>query len=166
MTILLIGATGQVGRRVAAELANLDIKTRALVRDEKAANLPPQIELVRGDLNDRASLRAALDGVEVASLATAPTPGLPAQERRFIDTAVAAGLPRLVKLSAAGAQRVPRELVFAWHAESEAHLRASGIPATVLRPVPFASILLFEAPTIRAGRLHSPMGGTARDCWP
>ena len=48
--ILIIGATGTVGRQVVAQLTASDVQVRAMVRKPDAARLPPQIELMRGDL--------------------------------------------------------------------------------------------------------------------
>jgi len=47
--ILVIGATGRVGRQVAAQLPG-HLKVRALVRNPESAHLPPHLEVVRGDL--------------------------------------------------------------------------------------------------------------------
>jgi len=48
--ILLIGATGNIGREVAARMSPANV--RALVRKPAAANLPSGIELFPGDLTD------------------------------------------------------------------------------------------------------------------
>jgi uncharacterized protein YbjT (DUF2867 family) len=159
--ILLAGATGQVGSRVAEALVARGAWVRALVRDVQAAKerLSPAVELVRGDLDDPPSLVAALRGVDVASLATAPTPRLAVQEANFIDAALAAGLPRVVKLSATGNRLAPPDAPpFGWHAASEARISKAGIPATLLRPTPFHSLLYFDAVTVRAGVLQSLLG--------
>lgn len=62
MKILVTGATGKVGSRLAKRLAARGDQVRALVRD-KAADLPG-IELVVGDLRDPGSLAAAVAGVD------------------------------------------------------------------------------------------------------
>ena len=96
MTFLLIGATGQVGSTVARNLVAGGYPVRALVRnpDAATAKLGPDIEYVRGDLDDRATLPGALRGVDAAYLATAPAPEMVGQEGNFIEAAAAAGLPR------------------------------------------------------------------------
>lgn len=60
MTILVTGATGKVGSRLATRLAARGHHVRALVRDPSRA---PAVELVRGDLLDPASLADAVRGV-------------------------------------------------------------------------------------------------------
>jgi uncharacterized protein YbjT (DUF2867 family) len=153
MTFLLIGATGQVGSTVARNLLADGHRVRALVRnpDAAAAKLGPDIDYVRGDLEDRATLPGALMGVDAAYLATAPAPEMVGQEVNFIEAAADAGLPRLVALGVLGTDvSVP---MFKFHQDIEAKIADSSIPATVLRPGGFYSSFLFLADAIRAGAL-------------
>ncbi|GAA3578446.1 hypothetical protein GCM10022197_39830 [Microlunatus spumicola] len=62
-TVLLTGATGLVGSRLLPRLVDEGHDVRALVRGEAA--LPPGATAVRGDLADPASLRVAVEGVDV-----------------------------------------------------------------------------------------------------
>ena len=66
MKILVTGATGKVGSRLARRLAQRGDKVRALVRDPaRALDLrEDRIDLVTGDLLDVASLAAAVRGVD------------------------------------------------------------------------------------------------------
>lgn len=158
MTFLLIGATGQVGSTVARNLVAGGHRIRALVRNPAAAaaKLGLDIEYVRGDLNDRATLPGALKGVDAAYLATAPAPEMVGQEGNFIEAAAEAGLPRLIEVSVLGTEvSVP---IFKFHQDIEAKIADSGIPATVLRPGGFYSAFLFSADAIRAGALPSAAG--------
>jgi uncharacterized protein YbjT (DUF2867 family) len=74
--ILVVGATGTVGKHVVRRLVEAGRSVRALARnvDNARAQLGPLVEIIGGDLNEPGSLRAALHGVAVASLATAPGP--------------------------------------------------------------------------------------------
>jgi uncharacterized protein YbjT (DUF2867 family) len=63
MKLLITGATGKVGSRLAKRLAMRGDRVRALVRDPARADLPG-IELAIGDLLDEASLAAAVRGVD------------------------------------------------------------------------------------------------------
>lgn len=49
--ILVIGATGNVGRQVVSQLLADNVRVRALARNPDSANLPAQVEIVRGDLS-------------------------------------------------------------------------------------------------------------------
>ena len=49
-TILIIGATGTVGRHLVSELVSTNSKVRALLRNPDSANLPSAVEKFRGDL--------------------------------------------------------------------------------------------------------------------
>jgi nucleoside-diphosphate-sugar epimerase len=66
MKIFLTGATGFIGGRLARELKNAGHTVRALVRDPaKARDLADAgIELHRGDIRDKASVHAAMQGAE------------------------------------------------------------------------------------------------------
>jgi uncharacterized protein YbjT (DUF2867 family) len=46
--VLVIGATGTVGRQVVFQLASSGVQVRAMTRKPDAADLPPQIEVMRG----------------------------------------------------------------------------------------------------------------------
>lgn len=66
MKILVTGATGKVGSRLARRLADRGHHVRALVRDPSRADAlrARDVDIVRGDLLDVASLEAAVCGVD------------------------------------------------------------------------------------------------------
>jgi nucleoside-diphosphate-sugar epimerase len=68
--ILITGATGFIGSHLAEELAKKEKKIRVLVRDNNLGNIDDfseetrkRIEIVKGDLLDKASLLLALQGI-------------------------------------------------------------------------------------------------------
>lgn len=61
-TVLLTGTTGLVGSRLLPRLVDAGFDTRALVRRD--VELPPGATAVRGDLDDPASLREAVTGID------------------------------------------------------------------------------------------------------
>ena len=64
-TVLVVGATGSIGRLVTEESVRQGYTTRALVRDEaKRRDLDPKAQIVVGDLTDAATLAAAVDGID------------------------------------------------------------------------------------------------------
>jgi uncharacterized protein YbjT (DUF2867 family) len=161
-TVLVTGATGNVGSRVIQELRGRGVPVRAFVRDARQASaaLGPDVDLAVGDFAEPASIRAALDGIDVLFLACANLPPQIGYERNVIDAAAQAGVRRLVKLSALGAEIGSRVAYWDWHARIEQHLQASGVPWVILRPRFYMSNLLGSVETIRsAGAIVAPAEG-------
>ncbi len=158
MTILVTGATGNVGGHVVRALTARGGPVRAFVRDpDKAARvLGPGVELATGPL-DR-----ALDGVDRVFLACGNVPEQVQFEGAVVDAAAAAGVSRVVKLSGPDAA-LDSPLIFErWHAEIEQHLIASGLPRVLLRPRTYLTNLLAYARTIaETGMLFAPAGTAA-----
>jgi uncharacterized protein YbjT (DUF2867 family) len=158
--ILVTGATGKVGSDLVHELTSRAEPVRALVRDpEKAARtLPPEVELVRGDLGDAGSIAAALEGADRLFLLSPPTDNMLDLERIVIDAVVAAGgVPHLVKLSAIGADAASRHFITHAHGVAEAAIRDARIPFTFLRPNFFLQNLLGSAASIKSqGAIYQP----------
>src|SRR3954451_11399062 len=71
MTILVTGATGNVGRQVVDHLVKRGADVRALVRDPSKANFPAGVSVVQGDFLDIGSLRNAMSGVSTLFLLNA-----------------------------------------------------------------------------------------------
>jgi uncharacterized protein YbjT (DUF2867 family) len=154
-TILVTGATGNVGSLVVRELCARGADVRALVRDPQA-NLG-DVELAVGDFEDPASLRRALSGVDRVYLSAADGPRKVAHECAVIDAAAEAGVEQIVKLSAMHADPDSALPAFRWHGEIEAHLHRSGVPAVVLRPAFFMTNLLMVAEGVaHTGVLYAP----------
>lgn len=159
--ILISGATGRTGRAVIEYLLASGKPVRAIVRDPaKGEALRARgIEVVTGDLRDRALLTRAFVGVERAMLATANAPEQLDIETGFIDAAAAARVTHVVKLSAIGADAHSPAVLKHYHGEAEAHLRRSGLTHTVLQPNFYMDNLLGLSPGIaRDGVLALPMG--------
>ena len=160
--VLVTGATGNVGSRVVRELMGRGLSVRAFVRDaQKAAEkLGDGVELAAGDFSDPVSVRRATEGVDAVFLACANDPRQVEYETGVIDAAAAAGVGRIVKLSAFGAEIGSSIAFWDWHGRIEERLRASGVPSVVLQPSFYMSNLLGAAEGIRreAG-LFAPAGG-------
>ncbi|HEY1923709.1 MAG TPA: NAD(P)H-binding protein, partial [Candidatus Acidoferrum sp.] len=79
-TILIIGATGTVGRQLISELLASNIQIRALLRNPDTAHLPGEVEEFRGDLTAPETLDPALKNVDAVFLVwTAPPATAPHQ---------------------------------------------------------------------------------------
>jgi uncharacterized protein YbjT (DUF2867 family) len=159
--IVVTGATGQAGSEVARALAARGDRVRAFVRDPGKARrmLGENVELAVGDLADPRSVRAALDGADALFLSCADDPRRVGWERSAIGAAVAAGVRRVVKLSAVGAEPGSPVAFWDWHGQVEEHLRASGTGWVILRSSWYMSNLLAAAAPVAAeGRLYAPAG--------
>jgi uncharacterized protein YbjT (DUF2867 family) len=99
--ILVTGATGNTGSAVLEQLEARGASLRAMVRGQpdKTRLRPTSAAIVSGDFDDPRSLEAALEGVTRAYLVTPSGPEAEAQQVRFAESAAAAGVRHLVKLS-------------------------------------------------------------------
>lgn len=150
--ILVFGGTGTVGRQVVSQLVAKDAQVRALVRNASAAHLPPQVEVVRGDLTLPETLDPCLEGIHTVFLVwTAPAASVaPALER------IAKRAQRIVLLSAPIKTAHPLfqqpNPLRAMFEQIEQQIEASGLQWTFLRPGMFAAnALSWWAPQIRVG---------------
>jgi uncharacterized protein len=103
--IVLFGATGNVGRRIAKEALDRGYEVVGVVRDPAHTQSPdPRLELVEGDATDPASVRRVSQGADVVVSAISPRPvsnGMPAPSltsaaRALIAGSHQAGVHRLV----------------------------------------------------------------------
>jgi uncharacterized protein YbjT (DUF2867 family) len=142
--ILVTGASGQVGRHVAAQLRS--IGADFVVSGRNPESLGPNA--VYADLTDPSTLPAALSGVSKVFLYTVPE-GIDG----FLEAA--AGVSHIVLLSSQTVvDAIPsRQPIAEMHQVVEDAIVSSGIPYTFLRPENFASnILMWGWPSmIRSG---------------
>ena len=137
LSILLTGATGFVGSRLAPVLERAGHRVRAMTRhpdDYTGAG-----EAVHGDVGDPDSLRAALDGVDVAlylvhSLGDADFEERDADAARAFATAAEdAGVRQLVYLGGLGDEAEGLSAHLRSRREVERLLAGTSVPLTVLR---------------------------------
>ncbi|PSL55388.1 uncharacterized protein YbjT (DUF2867 family) [Saccharothrix carnea] len=142
-SILVLGATGSTGRRVAARLSGAGHAVRRASRRGE----------VRFDWSDRDTWAGALAGVERVYL-MAPHE-LPV-EPEFVHEAVASGVRRLVLLSTRGVAEMRDERLLA----AERLVRTCGVDWTVLRPDWFDQNFDegFFRPSVLGGELVLPLG--------
>jgi uncharacterized protein YbjT (DUF2867 family) len=162
--ILVTGANGTTGRQVIAQLARQGLKTRAMVRDlQKAKALElPNVEIVKADFEDSASLEIALAGAEKGFLVMATTPKRVSQETVFLKIARQAGIKHIVRLSILGAESDSPVRILRRHGEADQLLIDSGIGFTILRPHYFMQNLLWYAEEIKtSGRFLASLPETS-----
>ncbi|MGH8882865.1 MAG: NmrA family NAD(P)-binding protein, partial [Stackebrandtia sp.] len=130
--------SGSIGSHLVRLLTDAGTDVRTLVRDP-AKGQALRASYALGDFDQPGTIAAALEGVDQFFLnggSILPTRGeqpMVAQQRAAIDAAREAGVAHIVKISVWGV-RDGGKLAEGAHAAIEAHLAASGIPATVLRP--------------------------------
>jgi uncharacterized protein YbjT (DUF2867 family) len=158
--ILVTGASGSVGKAVLAEVARSGAPHRAMYRSkQEAAKAPAGTETVIADFSDKASLAAALRGVDSVYLVCSPIPDLVQLEGNVIEASQAAGIRRVVLNSALGAGDYGKSFP-SWHRKVEDKLKATKLAYCILRPNSFMqNVLTYYAPSIRAqGAFYGAMG--------
>jgi uncharacterized protein YbjT (DUF2867 family) len=137
MTILVTGATGQIGRQVVQQLVDRGADVRVLVRTPATADLPDGVDVVQGDLLDVDALRRAFAGVRTLFLLNAVVPDDFTQALIALNVAREAGVQRLVYLSVIHSDRYFDVPHFAGKYGVEGMIGQLGFNATILRPAYF-----------------------------
>jgi uncharacterized protein YbjT (DUF2867 family) len=162
--IMLAGGTGRLGTVLAARLTGRGLPVRVLTRDPaRAAHLAGQgVDVVTGDVRDRASLPAAVRGAEVVVSAVqgfaGPGTVSPATVDRqgninLVDAAREAGADVVLMSVVGAAADSPMELFRMKHA-AEQYLRARGAGWTIVRSTAFLELWidLLTRTAARGGR--------------
>jgi uncharacterized protein YbjT (DUF2867 family) len=153
--ILVTGATGQIGSAVIENLAGVP-DVRALVREPTDVG---DVDVAIGSFDDERSLAAALEGVETLFLTGRDNPDQVEQHGRVLDAARAAGVRRVVKLSAIAARPDSPVALMRWHHAIEERLRRSSFAWILLRPHLFMQNLLrFAGDVAEHAKIAAPMG--------
>lgn len=137
MTILVTGATGNIGAQVVQHLVERGVDVRALVRDPTKASFAAGVEIVKGDFLDVDSLRTAFDDVSTLFLLNAVVPDEFTQALIALNVARAAGIERIVYLSVIHPDIYVNVPHFAGKFGVERMIEQMGMSATILRPAYF-----------------------------
>jgi uncharacterized protein YbjT (DUF2867 family) len=150
-TVLVAGATGLTGQQVVHHLRENGYRVVALVRDTAKAReqLGAEVELRQGDVKDPATLAAAMSGVDavISSIGARGKDGPDRPEMvdyqgvvNLVNAAAEADVGQFVLVSSRGVTQSDHPLnrmfgnVLVWKLKGEDHLRASGLPYTIVRP--------------------------------
>ncbi len=154
MKLLVVGATGTLGRQVARQALDEDHEVRCLVRNPNKAIFLKEwgAEIVKGDLCDQSTLPSALEGVDaVIDAATARvTDNLRAWDVdwlgkvNLIQATKAAGVDRYIFFSVINADQYPEVPLMDIKRCTELFLAESGLDYTVLRLAGFMQGLISQ----------------------
>ena len=165
MTILVIGATGNVGRPTVAGLLAKGETVRALSRsEEKLASLPDGVTGVIGDLETGSGLEAACAGVDKLFLITSNGETETARGLTAVEAAKAAGVQHIVFLSVGNPGKEPAVPHYRAKLPIEEAIRNSGAAYTFLRPNFFMQTDLSIIPVIKQHGVYSmPIGSVGNN---
>lgn len=172
MKVLVVGATGTLGRQIARRALDEGYEVRCLVRSQKKAAFLKEwgAELVSGDLCQPETLKPALEGVSaVIDAATArATDSLSVKEVdwqgniNLIQAVQAAGIERFIFFSILDAEKYPEVPLLEIKRCIEDYLIQSGLNYTILRPCGFLQGLIGQyAIPILEGQSIWVMGDTS-----
>lgn len=145
MTVIAItGSTGQVGRRVAHQLA--DLSPTLIVRDAAKVSHIKGSPVMVTDYTEAANSVRALEGVDVLFMVSAAESKFRrVQHRTFIEAAAAAGVSHIVYTSFCGADPDAIFTLGRDHADAETAIRGSSMQFTLLRDNFYSDLLPYFA---------------------
>ena len=139
---VVIGATGSVGRVVVAAAAAAGLAPRAFVRDPaRASALLGDVPIAQGDLADDAALAAALQEADAVVMVHGASGAARPEDVDYgavpaVLRALGRARPHVVLMTSMAVTHATgswREAMH-WKRRGERLLRASGLPATIIRP--------------------------------
>lgn len=161
-TILVTGATGNVGYQVVKQLEAYQVKILAGVRSpNKAQSLKSeQVSLVEFDSERPETIEKALQGVDKIFLLTPLITNMVEVSNNLVEMAKKARVKHIVKSSGMGAAVEPGITLTRWHRAAEKAIEASGVAYTFVRPNGFMqNYANFSGQTIKAENVfYLPMG--------
>lgn len=167
--VLVIGATGYLGRKILNNLlSETGIDLRAMSRKGAPTDADTQVEWVRGDMLDPASLDAALQGVDVvvSSANGYMKETLDADfqgNKNLIDAVARAGVQRFVFLSIVASEHASKVPHFHAKKVAEDLIKAAGIPYVFVRAPAFLDQSTdYLADGVKAGRMMAMGDKTTR----
>jgi uncharacterized protein YbjT (DUF2867 family) len=154
MTLLIVGATGTLGRQIARRALDEGYQVRCLVRNPRKAAFLKEwgAELVVGNICEPSTLASALEGITaVIDAATARAADISSFERvdwngkvNLIQAAVTAKVDRFIFFSILGAENYPDVPLMEIKRCTELFLQESGLNYTILRPCGFMQGLISQ----------------------
>lgn len=173
-TVLVVGATGYLGRHIVAALRRTGYPVRALARDPHRLGFAPDdgIEVFVGQVTRPETLAGLCDGVSIVvstlgvrSLKRRPTPWEVDYQGNLnvLELAQRAGVQRFIFAGVLHGERLRRSIAVVEPRERFIDmLKSSGVPWTVLRPTGFFNDMEIIFNQARRGRVMQLGDGAAR----
>ena len=165
MTVLITGATGQLGTLVVKHLldripaSDIAVSVRT---PQKASDLSAKgIDVRKGDFNDLALMTKAFAGIDTALIISAEDDNATRikQHRTAVDAAKAAGVKHIVYTSIVDPKADADFTYSAIHLDTENYIRQTGLAYTFLRNSFYADLLLAGVPhALETGDYGAPAG--------
>ena len=160
-TILVTGATGNVGRPLVAGLLADGAQVRALTRDPAAAGFPPGVAVTGGDYAAPGIFAEAVRGADAVFVNIG---ALREHAGKLIAAARGAGVSKIVMLSSIAVRDEGDQVLSLGrqHKAVEDAVKAAGVDWTILRCGGFATNTLTWATSVQAeGVVRFPYGEAA-----
>lgn len=138
--VLVVGASGSIGRHAVRAALAAGLRTRALVRDDsKAGMFPDEVEVIVADTSRPETLGRAVDGVHGVVLTQGTYDESEARQANYLPVLsvlrVLAVLRRPVRIALMTTVGATKPTVgHDWKRRGERLVRASGLPYTIVRP--------------------------------
>lgn len=150
MKLLVVGATGTLGRQIVRHALDNGYSVRCLVRNLRKASFLKEwgAELVLGDLTKPETLISALEGIETVIDSATARPSDAARrvdwegQVNLIQAAKKANIQRFIFFSILNAEKYPEIPLMAIKHSTEIFLAESGLNYTILRPCGFMQGLI------------------------
>jgi uncharacterized protein YbjT (DUF2867 family) len=158
--IVVMGATGNIGRPLVQALAEAGEQVTAVSRGVSDAAVPEGVRHRQADMTAPESLRPVLDGADALFLHDGGGSAHPFSPQDILDVAKAGGVGRVVLLSSQGIATRPQSSSHGGVGRSrEEAVRQSGMDWTILRPGGFDSNAYAWVESVRARRtVAAPFG--------
>jgi uncharacterized protein YbjT (DUF2867 family) len=152
MNLLVVGATGTLGRQVVRRALDEGHQVRCFVRNQRKAAFLKEwgAEIVQGDLTSPETIKPALEGIDaiIDAATSRPTDSLSIKQVDWegkvslIQAAIAAGVERFIFFSILNAQNFPNVPLMEIKRCTEQFLAESGLKYTILQPSGFMQGLI------------------------
>jgi uncharacterized protein YbjT (DUF2867 family) len=165
--VILFGATGNLGKEIAKELAKQHYELTVVVRDEKKARsiLPAGVNYVVADVCNKSSLENICNGqdIVVSALGKSVSPNDSSKpsfrevdfeaNKNVLNEALKAGVKKFVYISAFHAEKYLHLEYFKVHHEFSELLKQSGIDYSIIKPPAIFSAFIDMINMARKGQL-------------